>query len=152
MSGETPATPATVIAHAPGQLSPDDLPAPGLHVRLDGSEYRVISRGRWALWSDHPAPGFRRINGRFRSFLRPIKPGEPLESHRIVHRGTYRGIPVALAGSTEGLVMATTKDSRAIDAGFDVVDRTEWVALFPSTTGVALHDCQDSGTGAVDDA
>lgn len=99
----------------------------GIHVRLGEAEYRVISKGGWALWTDRPTPGFTKSSGN--GFIRPIRPGERLNSYRITHRGTYRGIPVDVYPSNGGRVMATTRDARGREAGFNTLDRGEWVKL-----------------------
>lgn len=106
----------------------DTVQAAGLYARLGGVEYKVVSKAGWALWSAHPASGFHKSG---RGYLRPIQPGEKLDSYRISHRGTYRGITVDLAPSTAGRVMAVSRDRRARDEGFDTLERDEWVKLIP---------------------
>ena len=107
----------------------------GRYVRLGDAEYEVISKGGWALWSAQPAPGFKKPPGFTkhggRGYLRPIQPGEQLECYRITHRGTYLGVAVSLHPSTEGRVMATSRDQHARDVGFEPFDRDEWVKLIP---------------------
>lgn len=102
----------------------------GLYARLGGVEYEVIWKGGWALWSGKPAVGFdkRGSNG----YIRPIAEGEQLEAYRVAHSGSYRGISVSISPSNQGRVMATTKDPRAREAGFDTLERDEWVKLIPA--------------------
>lgn len=101
----------------------------GRYVRLNGTEYKVVSKGGWALWSPTPAPGFEKRGGS--GFVRAVRPGERLECFRITNRGTYRGIPVEVLPSSAGRVMMVTRDARARDAGFDTLDRHDLVKVVP---------------------
>lgn len=107
------------------------MPA-GLYVRIGRGEYRVIREGGWALWSASPAPGFKKSSGA-RGYVRPIAPQEKLECHRVSQRGTYQGLAITVYPSSEGRVMVTTRDAKAVDLGFDTLERQEWVKIVPAT-------------------
>ncbi|KNY05427.1 hypothetical protein AKH00_13895 [Microbacterium sp. GCS4] len=107
----------------------------GLHARFDGVDYRLESRGRgWVLVSESPAPGFEKLpfdKNRGSLYVRRVQPDERLECFDIDHEGEYRGLPVSVSSSTQGRVMAVTRDPQAQQYGFDPFERDSWVRLIP---------------------
>lgn len=107
---------------------PDAVMPAGLYVRIGAAEYPVIRAGGWALLSPKPATGFAKVAG-VRGYVRSIAPGERLDCYRVAQRGTYGEVPVTVYPSSEGRVMVTSRDPRAVGLGFDPAERQEWVKV-----------------------
>ncbi|WAA65587.1 hypothetical protein [Microbacterium oxydans] len=102
----------------------DDLKS-GLFALLDGAEYEVVSTFGWSLRSWTPAPGFTKRAGKT-GYFRAIDRKEGLPVFRIAHGGTYAGVPIQIASSGDGRVVAASHDPGAGDAGFTQHGRSEW--------------------------
>lgn len=103
----------------------DDLKS-GLFAVLDGMEYKVVSTFGWSLHSWTPAPGFAKRPGKS-GYFRAIDRDEDLPLFRVAHRGTYSGVPIQVASSDGGRVLAASSDPRAGDLGFTQHGRSEWL-------------------------
>lgn len=102
----------------------------GQYAVLRGAEYRLKFRGgRWVLWSDQMASGFTKVGG---GYFREIGSSDRIECFRLSYEGTYRGLKVSIHVSDRGQITAGTEDSRAADAGFDRLNRDEWVRAVPA--------------------
>lgn len=119
------------------------IPQTGRYALIGKRAYAVRARGgRWILWSADPQSardGF--VSAAKGGYERELAPEDDLDVFLRDYRGAYRGVSVEVFPNRVGTLMLTTKDRRAVDFGFQPLERDEWTLIVkPQDAGLTYKE------------